>query len=130
MWTPTQRTTWGTHALNGWYVGPAMQHYRCYKFWIPETRGFRIAQTAIFFPTHTKMPEISRQAKILLSAKALTSALLVKDDKNPLHPPINKALEDLANIFIRAAIPGDPTAPHKTRPIQMSSKQITFHTRE
>ena len=29
---PIQRTTWGTHALDGWYVGPAMEHYRCHKF--------------------------------------------------------------------------------------------------
>lgn len=27
----TNRTTWATHGLRGWYVGPAPEHYRCYN---------------------------------------------------------------------------------------------------
>ena len=27
---PHQRNTWSPHGLIGWYVGPAMDHYRCY----------------------------------------------------------------------------------------------------
>ena len=33
------RTSFAPHAKDAWYIGPAMQHYRCYKFWMPETRG-------------------------------------------------------------------------------------------
>ena len=40
------RRSWETHAKDGWYVGMAPKHYRCFRFWIPETQGFCIAQTA------------------------------------------------------------------------------------
>lgn len=46
---PKMRRSWETHAKDGWYVGPAPDHYRCFCFWIPSTQGFRNAQTAIFF---------------------------------------------------------------------------------
>ena len=100
---PKQRATWGTHALDGWYVGPAKQHYRCYKFFIPETKGFRIAQTAKKFPAHTRIPTITRRAQILINAKELTKALLQTNDKNILHPPASTALKALATIFSQAA---------------------------
>ena len=25
------RQSWAPHAVKGWYVGPVMQHYMCYK---------------------------------------------------------------------------------------------------
>eukprot|EP00957_Ditylum_brightwellii_P080424 6117107-Ditylum_brightwellii.AAC.1 len=28
---PNCWATWGFHALPAWYIGPAMQHYRCYE---------------------------------------------------------------------------------------------------
>ena len=27
-----KRKTWGTNALDGWYVGPPLQYYRCYTY--------------------------------------------------------------------------------------------------
>ena len=71
------------------------------------------------------MPNISRNAKILLSARALTDALLNKTKEKFLHPPINKALEDLAKIFTRAAIPGDPTAEQRVENSEPTTLQNT-----
>ena len=31
---PKQRNTWQTHAIDAWYTGPAMNHYRCYYYLI------------------------------------------------------------------------------------------------
>jgi hypothetical protein len=28
---PSQRTSWGPHGVVGWYLGPAEEHYRCYR---------------------------------------------------------------------------------------------------
>jgi hypothetical protein len=37
---PDKRKTWAPqHDLDGWYVGPALDSYRCYKIWIWETRA-------------------------------------------------------------------------------------------
>jgi hypothetical protein len=39
---PKQRATWATHGVTGWYIGPAMEHYRCYKAYVAETGSERI----------------------------------------------------------------------------------------
>ena len=31
---PQNRTTWSPHALDGWYVRPATDAYRCYRIWM------------------------------------------------------------------------------------------------
>jgi hypothetical protein len=31
---PDKRTTWSPKALDGWYLGPALDAYRCYTVWI------------------------------------------------------------------------------------------------
>ena len=46
---PTQRRTWAWHSVDGWYIGPAMDHYQCYRVWIPSTHTERIADTIQFF---------------------------------------------------------------------------------
>ena len=41
----TIRETWAPHAVEGWYVGPALNHYRCYTIWADATSSERIANT-------------------------------------------------------------------------------------
>ncbi|MCK7513581.1 MAG: hypothetical protein MZV70_62540 [Desulfobacterales bacterium] len=48
---PANRTTWSPHALDGWYTGPALDSYRCYRVWLWDSRTERIADTVSWFPT-------------------------------------------------------------------------------
>jgi hypothetical protein len=48
--TPSRRRTWAPHGQYGWYIGPALEHYRCYTVYITKTRGNRIVETVEFFP--------------------------------------------------------------------------------
>ena len=34
-----QRDTYGAHGVDGWYVGPSMEHYRCYHCFVNKTGG-------------------------------------------------------------------------------------------
>jgi hypothetical protein len=34
--TPGRRRTWAPHGQDGWYIGPALEHYRCYTFYIKK----------------------------------------------------------------------------------------------
>ena len=36
---PDNRKTWNEHGKEGWYVGPATEHYKCYKILIKVTLG-------------------------------------------------------------------------------------------
>jgi len=69
---PQQRSTWAPHALDGWYLGPALESYRCYNVWIWETRSERICDTLSWFPTQVKMPTASTDDLILASLKDVT----------------------------------------------------------
>ena len=43
-----QRTSWGPRALPGWYIGPAMHHYRCFQVYQCNTVHIRISDTVVF----------------------------------------------------------------------------------
>jgi hypothetical protein len=47
--TPSRRRTWAPHGQDGWYIGPALEHYRCYTVYITKTRTNRIVETVEFF---------------------------------------------------------------------------------
>ena len=98
---PKQRTSYGTHGTEAFYLGPALEHYRCCKFFIPTTGKTRIGATAQFFPHQLKMPIATPNDNILLAAKQLIKAI-----KNPGHilsRNIQKehsyALQKLSDIF-------------------------------
>jgi hypothetical protein len=91
---PKKRTTWQSHAVDAWYVGPAKKHYRCYKFYIPETKGYRIANTAKFYPAHCKTPTIEPGDTIRLAAQDLIAAIKQNTKTAPisLHHKHTEAL--------------------------------------
>ena len=45
---PEQRDSWGLNGIDGWYLGPAMDHYQCYNCYIPSTRAKHISDTVEF----------------------------------------------------------------------------------
>lgn len=77
---PTQRQTWEPHGQDGWYIGPAMEHYRCYKVYVSATGAERIADTIEFFPNQP-MPCTSSTDAAIIAAQQLILAL-----KNPAPP--------------------------------------------
>ena len=53
---PTQRGSWTVHGEDGWYIGPATNHYRCYHCYCISTATPRYADTIEFFPTVVQIP--------------------------------------------------------------------------
>ena len=109
-----QRGTYGPHGTNGWYLGPAMHHYRCYKCYVSKTGGERHSDTVEFFPHKAKVPNLSSREVLHSSALDLIAAL-----KQPYPPtPLSlgntqiRALEALAEIFKESTrISGEIIAP-------------------
>ena len=46
------RGSWASRGVDGWYLGPSMDHYQCSLFYIPETRANHISGSAELFPQH------------------------------------------------------------------------------
>ena len=42
---PSIRRTFGSHAIDGWYIGSSLDHYRCYFCYVPEIGYIRHADT-------------------------------------------------------------------------------------
>ena len=126
---PKKRTSWQSHAVDAWYVGPAKKHYRCFKFFIPETKGYRIANTAKFYPAHCKKPTIEPGDTIRLAAQDLLAALKHKNQLAPisLHHKHTEALRQLAEIFATAVgedeqqLPRVEAAPPRVQPNKPST---------
>jgi hypothetical protein len=48
--TQQGRTTFSDHGVNGWTIGPTLDHYRHWEFFMPKTRGTRVSDTVGEFP--------------------------------------------------------------------------------
>ena len=97
---PETRTSWGSRALDAWYIGPAWDHYRCLQFQIPSTGGIRTSGQYQLYPQHCELPietpmdAATRVAKDLLEAVRRVQGL---EERNPGRH--TQALETLAKIF-------------------------------
>ena len=45
-----ERKTWAPHGMTGYYVGQALDHYRCHRAYLPDTRGVRVTDTVSWHP--------------------------------------------------------------------------------
>ena len=108
---PTIRGTWAPHAVPGWYLGPALHHYRCYRVWSRTTRAERITDTLAWIPTDIPLPVPSAAERLYLAATTLTEALLEPADAtitNLLPATATHALHTLATIFADYVQPPAP----------------------
>jgi predicted Abi (CAAX) family protease len=53
--TPNRRRTWAPHGQKGWYIGPALEHYRCYRVYFNKTRSERVVEMVELFPMEVKV---------------------------------------------------------------------------
>jgi hypothetical protein len=103
--TPNRRSTWAPHGLDGWYLGPALEHYRCYTVHITKTRGDIIVETVDFFPEKFTLPFATPQYQATKAATELTRALLNQQPPGPFCQVVEAqtlALKLLAAIFVGA----------------------------
>ena len=97
---PEDRNSFEPRAIKAIAVGRAKLHYRCLKFWIPATRGFRISDTYRLYPKHCRMPTISEADETLLAAKDVMQAweqLSERSKKKLTHNGSLKKLMDILN---------------------------------
>ena len=109
---PSVRKTWSPHAVDGWYLGPAPRHYRCYRVWSTGTNAERTVDTLTWRPTQVRMPTASTN-DILLAAAADIVAALHKPSEATLLPSDTtsqrETLRRLATIFADYSDSNDTT---------------------
>jgi hypothetical protein len=65
------RRYWASQGVDGWYLGPSQDHYRCDWYYIPETRAYRISGSTELFPQHCQVPNLTAHQHL----RALTDKL-------------------------------------------------------
>jgi hypothetical protein len=103
--TPERRRTWAPHGQDGWYIEPALEHYRCYTVYITKTRSNRTVETVEFPPHKFKLPFPSSSELATQAAADLKNALLNPQPVGPFCQVGDEqasALRRLANIFVSA----------------------------
>lgn len=115
---PDQRASFAPHGITGWYVGPAPEHYRCYKVYIPSTNKTRITDTVQFFPHATPFPATNATTYLQQTASDMLHILQQTNGNIPsLHygSPVMNAFIQIAQILKRAtSMPTTPPAPPAT----------------
>jgi hypothetical protein len=99
---PNQRASWDPHGVDGWYLGPAPDHYRCYRVHINKTKSDRIIDTVEFFPAKVAMPRTASKDMATIAAKELTHALMHPAPAAPFSAIGGaqlEALQKLATIY-------------------------------
>lgn len=129
---PNQRRSWATHGIDGWYIGHAPDHYRCYQVYVPATNGERFTDTVEFFPNSCTMPHTSSADSARLAARALVHALQHPAPAVPfaqIGDLQQQALQILARIFDRAidnpptnSSPSKKTSPPPRVPVRPSPR--------
>jgi hypothetical protein len=51
-----ERRSWDYHGLPGFYLGPAVNHYRAFRVYVSATESQRVSETLDWFPIPYKMP--------------------------------------------------------------------------
>ncbi len=57
--------------VNGWYLGPSMDHYQCNIYYIPETQAYRLSGSTELFLQHCQLPDMTPHQHL----RALTNEL-------------------------------------------------------
>jgi hypothetical protein len=104
---PDQRSSWDPHGLDGYYLGPALDHYRCYQVHITKTKGTRIVDTVVFSPAKLAIPSTWSKDLANIAALELSNALQNPAPASPfsqIGTAQLTALHQLSDIF-SAALP-------------------------
>ena len=100
----TERASWAQHGSRGFYIGPALNHFRCYKNFMVKTKAVRISNTVEFFPVTCQNPQLTEQEKINILLQDLI-AILSNPTRNvpsiEYGDDLNNALRTMQNLICK-----------------------------
>jgi hypothetical protein len=125
---PSQHGSWDPHGVIGWYLGPAMEHYRCHRCYVIKTQSERISDTVEFFPCDSKTPILSTVDAAIAAVEALTTAINLPKQPTLLAPSLI-ALQQLSNALAPKDCDTDPSPRVRISPRVPAEEKIASRTR-
>ena len=102
---PDMRASWSAHGVLGYYLGPALDHYRNVKVFIPSTNGYRITDQCDYFPSKFKFPGSTKEEIMLDAITHLDHSIANSKPLDIVTEAANKLKAILDN-----ALPSGPTS--------------------
>ena len=101
---------WDNHGRIGFYLGPALAHYRAYHCFIADTNATRICDSVMFYPAPLVLPGASRFDQLLHLTERLVTDAESKPPAPHDQPLYAECLQKLKEFLIADA----PNAPEPT----------------
>ena len=119
---PSSRPSWGFHGEDGFYIGPALDHYRCVKCFIPKTRSIRISDTVAFFPTTVPLPATSLDDHLRAAASDIVTLLSTPPPSTfpslTITDSTREAIHQIAKLLNRATpLPSSVHSPKRSKQV-------------
>jgi hypothetical protein len=111
---------WDNHGCIGFYLGPALTHYRAYHCFIADTNATRICDSVMFYPAPLVLPGASRFDQLL----QLTERLVTAADSTPHDQPLYAECLQKLKEFLLADSPNalERTPLHNAAPPTASTR--------
>ena len=135
--SPEQRPSWAPHGVDGFYIGPAFGHHRCYKVYISSTKGIRTTgQLSWHPPAGYTLPGASPLDDLV---SCLTALKVSCDTLTHTHPDIvalpQANLPSVSNLSaaldILASLLHPPSSPCLPKPLAVEepggSQRVPLH---
>ena len=94
---PSQRLSWDPHGTEGWYLGPALEHYRCYRLFVNKSKAERVTDTIDFFTEKAPMPYMT-PTDVAIQATAEIIRLLHQPDAIQISKVGTKQIDTIKQI--------------------------------
>jgi len=78
--------------VDAWYLHPSKDHYRCNKFYVPETRSYHTSGSAEYYPQHCSDPNVS-PAEHIKELKEEITATIKDAEQTPCNKKLMRALK-------------------------------------
>ena len=116
----------------GFYIGPALEHCRCFKCYVPATGVIRISDTVKFFPHQEQFPPTTTKDQFFFFLQALHNIIFLPKNKNQdlaflvFGDATKNTLETLSTLLHRTLQPQlpNPVLP-KTKSVLSWDPKIT-----
>ena len=110
---PGLRSTWSPHSTSGYYLGPALESYRCYTVYVTDTRTTRISDGVEFLSPTICIPAATTDSLIQASLHDIAIAL-----RKPIaHPSPLLANETRLALQQITAVLSPTETPDTTSPL-------------
>jgi len=124
------RESWQPHSSDGWYLGPALKHYRSYHVIRKESMRPSVSNSLDWFPARIRIPGSSKE-EILV--KAIEKLQVKIETLSPLSneqlQQSRDAIDQMKQLFVKDAIV-TPTQPDENESTPLAEEQRVPETIE